>query len=165
VAATAASRRVGAGLSQRAFQTALARLVIEPDFRDLVASSGPPNGDALTGLERQRLVECAQDRGMDVTRMLHKGWRLTKLMAMAPLTCVVLGEHLVDEASSFWREHPPTSLYFLDEAVSFLAHVEASKLDGVPAEKLNAIIAYERSRLASRREALLTMEHASAIPV
>src|SRR5260370_35609047 len=101
----------------------MARLWIVQDVLVLVASSGPPNGDALTWLERQRLVECAQDRGMDVTRMLHKGWRLTKLMAMAPLTCVVLGEHLVDEASSFWREHPPTSLYFLDEAVSFLAHV------------------------------------------
>ena len=97
--------------------------------------------------------------------MLHKGWRLTKLMAMAPLTCVILGEHLVDESSSFWRVHPPTSLYFLDEAISFLAHVEGSQPDGVLAEKLNAIVAYERSLLESRRAALLTMEHASATPV
>jgi hypothetical protein len=76
-----------------------------------------------------------------------------------------LGEHLIDEASSFWRVYPPTSLYFLDEAVSFLAHVEANKPRGVPAKKLKAIIAYERSGLASRQEALLTIEHASAIPV
>ena len=97
--------------------------------------------------------------------MLYKGWRLTKLIGMAPLTCTVLGERLIDEASSFWSVHPPTSLYFLDEALSFLAHVQAAQPDGVPDEKLNAIVAYERSLLESRREALPTMEHASAVPV
>lgn len=151
-------------MSQRAFQSALARLVIEPEFRDLVASERSLGMDGFTELERRRLVHCAQDRGMDITRMLYKGWRLTKLVSMAPLTCVLLGEHLVEEASSFWLTHPPTSLYFLDEALSFLAHVEGRQLDGVPAEKLDAIVAHERSLLESRRETLLTMEH-SSIPI
>jgi hypothetical protein len=152
-------------LSQRAFQTALARMVIEPEFRDRVASGGPFGGYELTELERRRLVDCANDRGMDVTRMLYKGWRLTKLVAMAPLTCALLGDRLIDEASSFWLFNPPTSLYFLDEALGFLAHVEARRPDGVSAEKLNAIVTFERGLLESRRAALLTMEHASGIPV
>jgi len=165
VAALSASARATADLSQRAFQAALARVVIEPEFRDLVASGGVFSNEGLTELERRRLAECSQDRGMDVTRMLHKGWRLTKLMAMTPLTCAVLGEHLIDEASTFWRLNPPTSLYFLDEALGFLDHIDASRPEGVPAEKLNAIVAHERSLLKSRQEALLTMEHASAMPV
>ena len=62
-----------------AFQTALARLIVEPDFRDAVRGEGASAlPGSLTALEASRLVTIAHDRGLDMNRTLHKGFRLGK---------------------------------------------------------------------------------------
>jgi hypothetical protein len=134
----------------RAFQTSMVRLVAEPAFRDAVRLHGGaalPSG--LTALERTRLAAIAADPGMDVNRMLHKGFRLGKLRAMLPLTCRLLGaKQLARQVESFWSDCPPSSFYFLPEALEFCRHLQAS---GLRRKYLSEVLAYERATLELER--------------
>lgn len=134
----------------RAFQTAMVRLVSEPAFRDAVRARGQaamPRG--LSALERSRLAAIAADPGIDVNRMLHKGFRLGKLRAMLPLTCRLLGaKHLARQVESFWRDCPPSSFYFLPEALEFCRHLQTS---GLRLEYLDEVLAFERATLELER--------------
>ena len=78
--ATPTRSAVGGVVSQRAFQEVMARLVVDVPFRERVRSNGADvlNGD-LTTLERKRLTAISRDRGLDATRTLYKGFRLSKL--------------------------------------------------------------------------------------
>lgn len=108
-------------MSLELFQATMVRLIADPDFRDRVRSREKhslPN--ALSSREADRLLVIANSRGLDVNRTLHKGFRLGKLRALLPLTCQALGSRrLGREASAFWLAHPPTSFYFLPEAIQF----------------------------------------------
>lgn len=134
----------------RRFQTSLVRLVADPAFRDAVRLQGHaalPRG--LNALERARLAAIAADPGMDVNRMLHKGFRLGKLRAMLPLTCRLLGaKQLARQVEAFWSACPPSSFYFLPEALEFCRHLQAS---GLRRKYLDEVLAYERATLELER--------------
>ncbi|MCE9660057.1 MAG: hypothetical protein K8R60_15960 [Burkholderiales bacterium] len=137
-------------MSALAFQTALARLIVEPDFRDAVRAEGPAAlPGPLTALESSRLVTIASDRGIDMNRTLHKGFRLGKLRALLPLTCSLLPPaRLAREVAAFWRANPPASFSFLPEALEFCAFLERRSLRSV---YLAEVLAYERATLELER--------------
>ncbi len=129
-----------------AFQTALARLIVEPDFRDAVRAHGVAAlPGPLTPLEASRLATIAGDRGLDINRTLHKGFRLGKLRALLPLTCSLLRPaRLAREVSAFWQANPPASFSFLPEALDFCTFLEHRPLRSV---YLAEVLAYERATL------------------
>lgn len=133
-----------------AFQTALARLIVDPDFRDAVRARGAiALSGSLTALETSRLVTIAHARGVDLNRTLHKGFRLGKLRALLPLTCALLTPaRLAREVAAFWREHPPASFSFLPEALEFCAFLERRRVRSV---YLAEVMAYERATLELER--------------
>lgn len=134
-------------MSLARFQACIARLITDPDFRDRIRSSDPAAlAGELTALESTRLCRIAADRGLDINRTLHKGFRLGKLRAMLPLTCEALGpRRLTKEVAAFWAQRPPTSFYFIPEALEFCDFLTTRRLRGV---YLDEIIAYERATLA-----------------
>lgn len=143
-------------MSAQSFQTALARLIVEPDFRDAVRARGDAalndGGDesqVLTRIERARLCQIAGDRGVDLNRTLHKGFRLGKLRAMLPLTCALLPPaRLAREVALFWQQRPPSSFYFLPEALEFCDFVAQRRVRSV---YLAEVLAYERATLELER--------------
>lgn len=140
-------------MSRRAFQTALARLVTDPDFRAEVRAGGVAAlAGRLTPLERRRLLAAAADRGMDVTRALHKAFRLGKLLTQLPLTCRLLGtERMACEVERFWKRRPPRSFYFLEEAVAFCDYLLARAPSGPGVEHLEEVVRYERAAKVLKR--------------
>lgn len=137
-------------MSLAAFQAALARLIMEPEFRDHVRAGGDValRGD-LSEVERVRLLRIAADPGLDVNRTLHKGFRLGKLRALVPLTCSLLGSRaLMREVTAFWSVRPPSGFYFLPEAVEFCEFLATRPLRG---KYLREIIAFERATLELQR--------------
>lgn len=137
-------------MSARAFQAALARLALEPDFRDAVRREGEPAlGPDLTPLERRRLCGVAGDSGLEMTAFLIRSFRLGKIVTLLPLTRTLLGsERVAEEAKLFWHEHPPTSFYFLDEALDFCDHLLAR---GLRIKYLEEVVGYERTLLELQR--------------
>jgi hypothetical protein len=136
-------------MSAAAFQSALARLVVDPDFRDGVRERGEAalSGE-LSELELERLIYVAGHPGLDITRTLHKGFRLSKLLTWLPLTCSVLDkEALAREVGEFWRLRLPVTFYYLEEAVAFCDHL----LERVSAGAVRDVIAYERASLELQR--------------
>jgi len=127
----------------------MARLVVDPDFRDRVSSFGesalPPD---LGSRERQRLIFAAGSKGIDITRTLHKGFRLGKILSLLPLTCSVMGNtRLARQIDLFWKEHSSVSFYYLEEALAFCSFIERRIHAGLRIAYLAEIIAYERARL------------------
>ena len=141
-------------MSAPAFQSALARLIVDPDFRDGVRERrGEALAADLTPLERERLLAVSVDPGLDVTRTLHKGFRLGKLLAYLPLTRALFDrDTLAREIGEFWRRRPPVSFYFLEEALAFceylLERIEEGELE---VRYLEEIAAYERAALELQR--------------
>jgi hypothetical protein len=135
-------------VSGAGFQTALARLVVDPAYRDAVRAHGEPALDGLDALERRRLLAVAGGRGLDMTCKVHQSWRLGKLYTMVPLTCALLGEERLEhEVHDFWRSRPPRSFYFRDEALEFCDHLAS----GPQLPYLTEVLAYERAVLELRR--------------
>jgi len=142
-------------VSLHTFQSCLAQLIVDPDYRDRVRALGNDAlAASLTERERARLCRIAADSGLDINRTLHKGFRLGKLRAMLPLTCQLLGAaRLAREVSAFWVECPPSSFYFLPEALEFCKFLAGRKLR---VKYLDEVTAYER--------ATLEIEKAGAVP-
>lgn len=140
-------------MSQRSFQAAMARLVVDADFRARVRSKEEAalNGD-LTSLERKRLLAIAFDRGLDATCMLYKGFRLSKLYATLPLTCALLGkQRLGREVTLYWAARMSVSLYYFEEAFGFCDHLQARLRSGLRVVYLDEVLAYERACLELQR--------------
>ena len=136
-------------MSQAAFQARLARLLVDNAFRDDVRERGEEALDGeLTAVERRRLVAVASDNGLGVTRTLHDGWRMSKVLLMLPLTCVVLGDLLAEELKAFWPTRVPRSLYFHGEAIAFCDHL--LRPDGPRPRYLDEVAAFERATLVLR---------------
>ena len=133
-------------MSLHAFQTVLARLIVDPDFRERVQHRGADELDVnLSALEKSRLIQIAADPGLDINRTLHKGFRLGKLRAMLPLTCQLLGPgRLAREVSAFWAERAPSSFYFIPEALEFCDFLARRKIRN---KYLSEVLAYERATL------------------
>jgi hypothetical protein len=131
-------------VSLEGFQSALARLVTD---------SGDPgtDGAALTDRERARLRAIAGSPGLAITRKLHRGFRLGKLLSMLPLTCACLGDDpLATQAQAFWRARPSRSFYFWEEALAFCEFLLAP--DGLAASAqasplLEPVVQHERLAL------------------
>jgi len=102
--------------------------------------------DVLTEAERTRLASQARDPGMALTRKLHKGWRLTKLLTLLPITFRVGDpDTLTDLVAAFWHQNPPHGLYFESEALRFAEFVR----DHVPPDTLLYDVAgFEAAMLA-----------------
>jgi hypothetical protein len=132
------------------FQACVARLIIDPAYRDRVRAFGVAASEvSLTERERSRLCRIAVDRGVDVNRTLHKGFRLGKLRAMLPLTCRLLGSaRLAREVTVFWARRLPSSFYFIPEALEFCSYLATRKLR---VKYLAEVIAYERTTLEMER--------------
>jgi hypothetical protein len=141
-------------MSMRTFQSMLARMVADPDFRDDVRSGADGALDAdLTPIEVERLRSVAVSRGLDAHRTLHKSFRLGKLYTLLPLTCALLGDDLLaTEVSLYWAAHIPTSFYFLGEAIEFCDHLLGRLGEGrIAVDHLDEIVAYERAGLELER--------------
>lgn len=140
-------------MTQRAFQAAVARLVVDPAFRDRVRATGAAAlAGELTSLERERVLSIVDEKGLDATRTLHKSFRLTKLYATLPLTRQLLGtKRLVKEIGSFWEANPSDSHYFLDESIAFCDFLLNRLRSGLRAKYLDEIATYERANLNLRR--------------
>ena len=138
-------------MSLPVFQTLLMRLITEPDWRDAlrVDASAVLAGLDLTALESSRLARIAADPGVDVNRTLHKGFRLGKLRALLPMTCQLLGNRrLAREVSAFWQSRPPSSFYYIPEALEFCAFLAARRLR---VKYLVEVLAFERATLELER--------------
>ncbi|HEY6188620.1 MAG TPA: hypothetical protein VIW80_13265 [Pyrinomonadaceae bacterium] len=140
-------------MTQRAFQSTVARLVIDPDFRERVCAHGVIALDGeLTALEQERVLAIVSDKGLDATRTLHKSFRLTKIYTMLPLTRAVLGpDHLAKEISTFWKAQLPMSHYFMEEAIAFCDFLRKRIRSGLRIKYLEEIVAYEQANLELRR--------------
>lgn len=140
-------------MTQRSFQTTVARLVIDPDFRDQVRAYGAMalDGD-LTALEQERVLSVVCDNGLDSTRTLHKSFRLTKIYTMLPLTRALLGPaRLARELGVFWKEELPVSHYFPEEAIAFCGFLQNRLRSGLRIKYLEEVVAYERANLELRQ--------------
>ena len=140
-------------MSQRCFQTAMARLVVDAKFRDRVRAGGDDALEGeLTALERKRLTAIAATRGLDATSTLYRGFRLSKLYATLPLTCALLGKRrLAREVRLYWAARVSVSLYFFEEAFGFCDHLEERLQSGLRVAYLDEVLAYERATLELQR--------------
>ena len=131
----------------------MARLVVDMEFRDRVRALGDDSLDGdLTTLERRRLKAIASDRGLDATSTLYKGFRLSKLYAMLPRTCALLGkQRLAREVRLYWAARISVSLYFFAEAFAFCDHLLARLHAGLRVAYLDEVMAYERACLELQR--------------
>ena len=131
------------------FQSLMARLVIDPAWRQSVRDDGLPGDADLTGLERRRLCAIAASGGVDTNQTLHKGFRLGKIKALLPMTSTLLkGEALRDALAAFWAQYPPTTFYFLPEAVEFCDFLLARPST---CPYLHEVAAFERAHLELQR--------------
>ncbi|HUO86708.1 MAG TPA: hypothetical protein VM617_04895 [Thermoanaerobaculia bacterium] len=140
-------------MTAAAFQSALARLIVDPAFRERVREEGAPalRGRPLDPGERARLLAAAGDPGMAVTATLHRGFRLSKLLGRLPLTFTLLDAATSQrELGAFWAARTPTSLYYLEEAIAFCDHLLA-RADHLDVPYLAEIVGYERAGLELQR--------------
>lgn len=138
-------------MSLQAFQSGMLRLIADPAFRDGVNidCDAALAAHDLTDLEKRRLCAIAADRGLDINRTLHKGFRLGKLRALMPMTCCLLGpRRLAHALSDFWVACPPSSFSFIPEALEFCAWLlpRAANI-----RYLDEVLAYERATLELER--------------
>ena len=156
VKAPAGAGREEGGVSQATFQSALARLVTDLDFRAAVREQGRaalPGG--LTAVERERLLAVGVDRGLDATRTVYKGFRLSKLLITLPLTNVLLGpSRMTEEVSAFWAKRPPVSFYYIEESLAFIDHLLERADEGLRVPYLREVASYERASLVLERARL-----------
>ena len=129
-------------MSAPAFQAALARAVIDAGFARAVAAGAYAPG--LTPRERRRLAAAAGHPGLALTRELHCGWRLGKVLTLLPLTARLLGDRLAGELIAFWKERPPRSLFFQEDALAFAARLADRPCDD---PYVAEVAGYERARL------------------
>ncbi|MEA3274026.1 MAG: hypothetical protein U9Q81_01730 [Pseudomonadota bacterium] len=143
-------------MSEAAFQSAFARLVTDPSFRDRIRSHAPSAllsaSFELSGSEIEHLVTVARSPGIDVMRKLHKGFRINKLLSMLPLTCRLLGTtRLARESGGFWNSRPASSFYYLEEAEAFASFLARRRREGLRVPYLAEVLAYEQAAMLLRK--------------
>lgn len=152
-------------MSLTRFQAVQARLVVDAGFRERVVTTEGALDDEpdLTSLERRRLAAIASSAGLRITVLVHRGWRLGKLLTLLPRTCAMLGpDRVAAELEAFWRSRLPRSLYFHDEALAFADHLAARGRDlGVP--YLAEVLAFERAEVELLRPGTPAGEQRSVV--
>jgi hypothetical protein len=141
-------------MSQAAFQTAFARLVIDGDFRRTVAADSESAFEKdLTEKEHRRLVAIARQPGIEMTTTLYEAWRLTKILTLLPRTAALLGPtRLAHELRVFWASTPATTLYFVDECLAFTDFLDG-RLAAEPVSYAPDVLVFERANLLLRKAA------------
>ena len=144
-------------MSQAAFQTAFARLVIDTEFRLSVAEGGVDElGNDLTERELRRLAAIASQPGIEITATLYEAWRLTKVLTLLPRTAARLGTNrLANELRAFWTSNPATTLYFVEECLAFCEFLDA-RLAGDPVAYAADLLGFERAKLELHHAATWT---------
>jgi hypothetical protein len=141
-------------MTQAAFQSVLARLVINPAYRSRVRAEGEAGLGAeaaeLSELEQRRALAVAADRGLDITRTLYHAWRLTKVLTLLPLTSALLGDELAATLEGFWRTRPARSLYFVEECLSFCEYLRRSNRVALP--YVLDVVTFEEAKLRLRQD-------------
>lgn len=141
-------------MSSPAFQAAFVRLVTDLEFRAAVRSGHVPDGVA-DDTERAHLAQLAAQPGIAAMRVVYRGFRLNKVLAMLPLTGRLLGDRaLYDALEHYWRDTPSGSFYYFEEAARFCDHlwgrIESGELD-VPL--LRDVLLYEHASIRLRHAA------------
>ena len=140
-------------MSTAAFQAAFVRLVTDLEFREAVRNGHVP--DALDDTERAHLSQLAAQPGIAAMRVVYRGFRLNKVLAMLPLTGRLLGDRALHEAlEHYWRDTPSGSFYYFEEAGRFCDHlwerIESGDLD-VPL--LRDVLLFEQASIRLRHAA------------
>jgi len=140
------------------FQSAMAQLVIDQRFRTRVKRTGEAaihTGGTydLTPTERRRLAAAARDPGFSITETMYRGFRIGRVVKTLPLTFALLGERrIASELRRFWRVQPPTTVFYVDEALAFCDYLRgrigARGLRGVYLEE---VLEYERAGILLQR--------------
>jgi hypothetical protein len=137
-------------VSLAAFQSQLARLVLDERWREEVRTAGPGTltGD-LTARERHRLFKASADPGLAVTAKLVRSFRLSKILTLFPLTRALVGDPVLGrEVRRFWSENPPRTFYVLEEALAFAACLLDRRLYN---PFFDEVVGFERALLELRR--------------
>lgn len=151
-------------MSTAAFQSAFVRLVTDPHFREAVQRGQIP--EAVTdGMERDQLASLAAQPGIAAIRVVYRGFRLNKILAMLPLTGLLLGERrLSGELELFWKDQPSGSFYYVEEANRFCEFLWTRLDEGLDIPYLRDVLLYEQASLRLQkavgegRELLLRIE-------
>ena len=131
------------------------RLVTDHEFRAAVRNGQMPDGLVDDDTERAHLAQLAAQPGIAAMRVVYRGFRLNKVLAMLPLTGRLLGDRaLYDALEDYWRDTPSGSFYYFEEAGRFCDHlwgrIESGDLD-VPL--LRDVLLYEHASIRLRHAA------------
>lgn len=138
-------------MSKQSFQTCITRMVTDPQFGDAVSHDKQALPTCLSELERQRLGAIAGSRGLGITRTLHKGFRLNKILGRTPLCRLLLGQKIMAvELERFWQRRLPTSFYYLQEAIAFCEYLIDRTEEGLRISYLAEVAAFELAELRLR---------------
>jgi hypothetical protein len=113
-------------MSLRDFQRALSDMTLDTRMTTAVRKSGSPalTDYELTALEQQRLVDVAQQPGMDLNCTLSRGNRFAPIIEMFPLTCELLKPWLRELLDELWTRHRPDNYQLAGEEDAFASFME-----------------------------------------
>jgi len=137
-------------MSLAAFQSALARMVTDVNFREDVRTGGAALSTfELDERETRRLRSASADAGLALTGTLVRSFRLGKVLTLLPMTRTLIGDaRLGQEVRCFWAAQPPRSFYALEEALAFADYLLKRPWDNPFAPE---VIGFERALLELRR--------------
>jgi len=140
-------------MTTAAFQSAFVRLVTDQEFRDSVRRGQIPPG-VVDPVEREQLAVVAAQPGIAAMRVVYRGFRLNKILAMLPLTGRLLGEQrLSAELERFWKDQPSGSFYYVEEANRFCDFLWKRIEDGLETPYLRDVVLFEQASLRLQKAA------------
>jgi len=134
-------------MSLRDFQHALCEMTLDPLFAAAVRSSGVSAlaRFSLTGLEQDRLLAAARQRGMSLNCTLARSNRFATILDAFPLTCTLLKPRLRALLDDLWHSRRPDNYQLAGEDLHFAAFLQAQLDTGELDEPYAAeILRFER---------------------
>lgn len=149
-------------MSELAFQTAFAKLLIDEETRAAAFAGAPLPGLALSEVEAARLHGLDRERVAVYSELLVMN-RLAKAMEALPFTTKALGSNLWAVTLEWNRASPTVQAKKYDEARSF-AHYLLGTLGSRPDQPayLRDLVLYEMSRLELRYTAVQDLPDAAS---
>lgn len=113
-------------MSLHAYQTALARMTLDPALCRRILAEGERalSGYDLTPRELRRLAAIVRQPGMRVNCTLSRANRLAAISGLLPRTCDLLQDQLRELLDRFWGQHDMASLQTLPAGLEFAAFLE-----------------------------------------